>query len=204
MTGIVDPAMAGPDPSPEPLPTTPAVRWAAAAVGLAVFSLVMLFAFGGGDGDEPSSRVLGQRVPELRGMPVDGLAGYSVDPAGNPVEYDVDDLRGNWVLVNFFATWCPPCIAEHPELVELEKWGTDNDLHIVAVVFNDPNIAGVQQFFRSQGGNWPVIDEPRVAVDFQISQIPESFLVAPSGLVVEHYVGGLRASEVTATVEELR
>lgn len=202
MTGIVDPAT---DPTTaEPASSTSVVRWAATAVGMAVFSLIMLFAFGGGRDDEPSSRVLGQRVPELRGMPVEGLAGYSVDLAGDPVEYDVDDQRGTWVLVNFFATWCPPCIAEHPELVDLEAWGVDNELRIVAVVFNDPNIAGVQQFFSTQGGDWPVIDEPGVAIDFQIAQIPESFLVAPSGLVVEHYVGGLRAAEVIATVEELR
>lgn len=204
MTNLADSSASDFSTPPVPEPSTTRVRRIAALVGVAVFALVMLFAFGGTEDAGTSSGVLGRRVPEIRGVPIDGLAGYSVDAAGTPIEYDVDDHRGDWVLVNFFATWCPPCIAEHPELVELEAWGADNDLEIVAIVFNDPNISGVQQFFREQGGNWPVIDEPRVAVDFQISQIPESFLVAPSGLVVEHYVGGLVAGEVTATVEELR
>lgn len=203
MTGLVDPSTAEFTAPPGSDPRSTRVRWIAATVGVAVFALIMLFALGGTEDSGSSSGVLGRRVPEIRGMPIDGLAGYSVDPAGSPIEYDVDDHRGNWVLVNFFATWCPPCIAEHPELVELEAWGAGNDLEIVAIVFNDPNISGIQQFFGEQGGNWPVIDEPRVAVDFQIAQIPESFLVAPSGLVVEHYVGGLDATDVITTVEEL-
>lgn len=203
MTGLVDASTAEFTAPPESDSRSTRVRWIAATVGVAVFALIMLFAIGGTEDSGSPSGVLGGRVPEIRGMPIDGLAGYSVDPAGTPIVYEIDDHRGDWVLVNFFATWCPPCIAEHPELVELEAWGAGNDLEIVAVVFNDPNISGIQQFFGEQGGKWPVIDEPRVAVDFQIAQIPESFLVAPSGLVVEHYVGGLDATEVIATVEEL-
>ncbi|MFW2383317.1 MAG: TlpA family protein disulfide reductase [Acidimicrobiales bacterium] len=179
------------------------IRTIAIVVGVVIVGLVGLLAFGGSDLGAQPNATLGKRVPLVQGMPIEGLAGTSVNQAGEPVAYSIDAKTGQWTLVNFFATWCTGCIVEHPELVKLEAWGTDNDLGIVAVVFDDPNTGAIQRFFTEQGGNWPVLDSPRSAVDFQISQIPESFLVAPNGLVVEHYVGGLSAAEVQATIAEL-
>lgn len=166
--------------------------WAAlAGVGLLAFVAVLAFGGGGGDGNGTTS-LLGRRVPEVAGAVLD------LDDPATPsgVEYDIDDRRGRWVLVNFFATWCPPCIAEHPELVALEEWGAANgQLDVVSVVFNDSSEA-VAEFFAERGGTWPVLDEASVAVDFQISQIPESFLVDPNGLVVAHFVSGIEAEQV--------
>jgi len=136
-------------------------------------------------------------------MPIEGLAGTSVNSVGDPIAYSIDADAGNWVLVNFFATWCTGCIVEHPELVALESWGQDNDLNLVAVLFDDPNSEAIREFFEREGGDWPVLESPRSAIDFQISQIPESFLVAPNGQVVEHYIGGLEAARVQETIREL-
>ncbi len=191
--------------SVEPPPSSGpgAIRIVAIVVGVVVVGLVGLLAFGDSDlGAEPNA-TLGKRVPLVQGIPIAGLEGTSVNQAGEPVTYSIDAKTGEWTLVNFFATWCAGCIVEHPELVELEAWGQTNNLGIVAVVFDDPNTEAIKAFFAERGGNWPVLNSPRSAVDFQISQIPESFLVAPSGLVVEHYIGGLSAAEVQATISEL-
>ena len=91
-------------------------RVAAAIVGVLVVAMIALLARGGvGDQPERVNSILGQRVPLMAGVAVDGT------------DYNIDDLRGEWVLVNFFGTWCPPCVAEHPELVELEQWGVRNE-----------------------------------------------------------------------------
>lgn len=181
-----------------------AIQSVAMGVGVVVFALIMLLAFGGGGaGDSPGSSVLGQRVPRVTGMPIENLAGYSVDADGAARIYDIDEHRGEWVLVNFFATWCPPCIAEHPELVALETWGTENNLTVAAVVFNDPDTTAIQEFFAREGGDWPVFRSAGTAVDFQVAQIPESFLVAPNGQVIEHFIGGLSADDVQLTITEL-
>lgn len=164
-------------------------RVTAGVVGVLVLAMVALLAFGapGGEFDRESS-LLGKRVPAMTGQAVDGRA------------YDIDDLRGEWVLVNFFGTWCPPCVAEHPELVELETWGEDNTrLSLVSVAFND-RPEDVQQFFDDFGGSWPVLDDANLSVSFEIAQVPESFLIAPSGLVVQHFVGGIRADDVQASI----
>lgn len=164
-------------------------RKIAAVVGVIVIAMIALLARGGvGEQPEEANSLLGLRVPAMAGEAVDGRS------------YDIDDLRGEWVLVNFFGTWCPPCVAEHPELVELEQWGEANDrLSLVSVAFND-NPADVQQFFDDFGGEWPVLDDANLSVAFEISNVPESFLIAPSGLVVQHFIGGIVAGDVTQSI----
>ena len=164
-------------------------RKVAAVVGLIVLAMIALLARGGvGEQVDAANSLLGERVPLMVGEAVDGR------------EYDIDDLRGEWVLVNFFGTWCPPCVAEHPELVELEQWGEGNDrLSLVSVAFND-NPADVQRFFDDFGGEWPVLDDANLSVAFEISNVPESFLIAPSGLVVQHFIGGIVAGDVQESI----
>lgn len=183
-------------------PASNSIRAVAIGIGVVVVGLIALLAFGGGDQLTERNGTLGKRVPLVQGMPLEGLAGTSVNVDGEPVAYSIDAQNGSWVLVNFFATWCAGCIVEHPELVALDDWGQSNNLSLVAVVFDDADTPAIQQFFRDRGGNWPVLRSPRSAIDFEISLIPESFLVAPSGLVVEHYIGGLSAADVQATIEE--
>lgn len=163
-------------------------RRIAALVGVGLIGLVVLFAVSGNSLQADRSRLLGRRVPELAGLTL----------AGD--KYNIDDSRGNWVLVNFFATWCVGCVREHPELVELEDWGRANTLDIVSVVFDDDSDR-VQDFFDTRGGDWPVLQDSSAAVTFQIAQIPESFLVSPAGVVVQHSVGGISADDIIAAIE---
>lgn len=157
---------------------------------MVVLGLVALFAVGSGeDEDAGTSDLLGGRVPLVAGSTLDGGT------------YDIDDARGDWVLVNFFATWCPGCIAEHPELIAFDEWGEETGrAEVVAVVFNDPPDA-VASFFSENGGDWPVLDEPSVPVAFQVSRIPESFLVSPSGQVVQHVRGEVDAAALISAIE---
>lgn len=181
----------GEDPKPAPPASSgmgPA-RVTSIVVGVLVAALIVLFAFGRDDVAERGSGLLGTRAAPVNGEALNGGS------------FDIDDHRGSWVLVNFFATWCPPCVAEHPDLVELEAWGEERgDLQLVSVVFNDPPDA-VARFFDERGGTWPVIDNPTVAVDYRVAQIPESFLVSPAGQVVLHVEGQLAASEIIRTIE---
>lgn len=166
-------------------------RRIATSVGVVLIALVALLAFAGGEDEENGvSALLRQRTPAVSGTTLDGQ------------QYDIDDHRGSWVLVNFFATWCPGCVNEHPDLVELEKWGADRgDVSLVSVVFNDP-VERVEEFFATKGGTWPVLNNPEVPVDFSVAQIPETFLVSPAGQVVLHVEGEVSASELIRFIEE--
>lgn len=170
-------------------PRSHTARWVAGAVGVLVAGLVVLLAIGPG-GDEETSELLGTRVPRVAGPTLDGGS------------YDIDNSRGRWVLVNFFATWCAPCISEHPELAAFDQWGSETgQAEVVAVVFNDP-VENVTAFFDENGGTWPVLDQPSLPVRFQVAQVPESFLVSPTGQVVQHIKGEVRADELIGLIEE--
>ncbi len=166
-------------------------RKIATTVGVVLVALIALLAFAGGE-DEVNgvSSLLQQRTPEVAGTALDGT------------EYNIDNHRGSWVLVNFFATWCPGCVNEHPDLVALEQWGKEEgDLSLVSVVFNDP-VERVEEFFAAQGGTWPVLNSPEVPVDFGVAQIPETFLVSPAGQVVLHVEGEVRAERIIELIEQ--
>ncbi len=164
-------------------------RIISSVVGLVVVGLIALLALGGPGTDVATSRLVDKRVPALQGETLDGGT------------YDIDAARGRWVLVNFFATWCPGCIDEHPDLVELEQYGKDTGaIEVVSIVFDD-DPDKVADLFAELGGTWPVLnDSGQLAVTFQIAQVPESFLVDPSGVVVAHATGGITADEIIAAI----
>lgn len=105
--------------------------------------------------------------------------------------FDLDALRGRWVVVNFFATWCTPCRVEHPELVAFADAHEEaGDASVVSVVFDDEP-ENVAAFFDEEGGSWPVVDGGGIILDWAVAQVPESFIVAPTGVVAAKVTGGV-------------
>ncbi|HEY8546438.1 MAG TPA: TlpA disulfide reductase family protein [Acidimicrobiales bacterium] len=126
------------------------------------------------------SPLIGRAAPAIEGRTLDGGT------------FDLDHHLGRWVVVNFFATWCRECRIEHPELAGLARDHAETgDLAVVSVVFDeDPDKA--RRFFEDNGGDWPVvIDDAGLAADYGVAKVPETYLVAPSGRVVEKLIGGV-------------
>lgn len=110
------------------------------------------------------------------------------------------------MLVNFFSTTCVPCIVEHSELVAFaEAHAPADDARVVSVAFDD-SAEAVEQFFREQGGGWPVLamHTGYVAVDWGVIAVPESYLVSPSGHVAAKAIGGVKADGLEALLAEAR
>ena len=108
-------------------------------------------------------------------------------------EFDLYERTGEWVLVNFFATWCTPCVAEHDDLAAFSNaHSVAGDASVVSVVFSDTT-KNVRAFFAKNGGDWPVVidDDGRIATDWGVTGVPESYLIAPDGVVRAKIVGGV-------------
>ena len=105
-----------------------------------------------------------------------------------------DLAGGKPVLLNFFASWCVPCVEEHPALLALSKAG----LPIWAIAYKDPADKAAQ-FIEHHGDPYQRIarDTPGlVAIDFGLSGVPESFLVDGAGIVRWHWAGPLDADVI--------
>jgi cytochrome c biogenesis protein CcmG/thiol:disulfide interchange protein DsbE len=137
----------------------------------------------------------------LIGLPAPGISGGTLQDR----TFDLDRSRGRWVLVNFFATWCVPCRNEHPELVAFQREHAQaGDADVVSVIYDDePGAAAA--FFDEAGGAWPVVLDPdgRLALDYGVAQVPESYLIAPDGTVVAKVIGGVTATGLDKLLADL-
>lgn len=139
------------------------------------------------------SQLIGQLAPAVAGETLDGGT------------FDLASHRGRWVIVNFFATWCTPCIVEHPELVTFQERHRElGDASVVSVVFDDdPDEA--RRFFEDRGGDWPVVvdGDRSIAVAYGVPQVPESFVVSPNGTVAQLFTGGVTAAQLDDVIEQI-
>ena len=104
------------------------------------------------------------------------------------------DLRGKVVIVNFWATWCPPCRAEIPDLIALQnKYG--DRLQVIGISQDEGPVDGVKRFVAAQRMNYPVVmTTPEVEKAFPgVSALPTSFILDREGRVVQRHVGLLNA-----------
>ena len=105
--------------------------------------------------------------------------------------FSVADQRGRWVVLNFFASWCTPCLEEHPQLQAFDAaHRAKGDAVLVSTTFDD-SAAKARKFFERHGGSWPVIDDPEnsIGVAYGVAQVPETFVISPNGTVVQRFAG---------------
>lgn len=178
--------------------TAPVVRprreiaaWIVAPIAIVLGLLVLLLATRNPNRAE-SSPLVGNLAPAIVGDTLDDGT------------YDLDELRGEWVVVNFFSTTCVPCIVEHPELVAFDEAHDAGDASVVSIAFDD-STSNVADFFEENGGDWPVVvsNVGNMAVSFGVTGVPESYLVAPSGVVAAKFIGGITKSDMEDTIAAL-
>lgn len=116
----------------------------------------------------------------------------------------LSDYRGQWVLVNYWATWCPPCREELPEL-EVFHRGAEGRAVVLGVNMEAIDGPALRAFVEQQFLSYPILvasDRPsRQQLVGPVEGLPTSYLVAPDGEVVAREVGPVTAEAISAFIE---
>ncbi len=105
-----------------------------------------------------------------------------VDLEGNQVS--LSDFRGETVFINFWATWCPPCRAEMPEIEAIYQEYTDKDVVVIGVDLWESDDV-VRQYIQEGGYSWTFVTDTtgEVTVSYKITGIPTSFFIDREGII---------------------
>lgn len=112
----------------------------------------------------------------------------------------LSDFRGEWVLLNFWATWCPPCVKEMPYLEEIA--GT-RDVRVLGVNFNEDE-ATTREFVSEHGITFPILMDPDdvTLLVYGVRGLPRTFAIAPDGSIAASFVGELNPARVDAWLDD--
>ena len=125
---------------------------------------------------------------------------------GSPLK--LSDLKGKVVLLNFWATWCPPCREEIPSMIKLNKAMTGKPFQMVAVSIDEGGKPAIESFFQtSDFSDLPTYTDPdsRAAKAYDITGVPETFVINKNGIIVKKVIGPLAwdSPDVAAFLEGL-
>ncbi len=109
----------------------------------------------------------------------------------------LSDFKGKWVVLNYWATWCPPCLEEIPELEMFHESHKDKDAVVLGMNMESIGIESLKTFIKENFISYPVI--PNINSQHVVGKIPglpTTYLVSPQGNVVASQVGAVTAEMI--------
>ena len=146
--------------------------------------------------DTVTSFAVDQPAPRFQTTTLDG------------VPFDLSRRKGSWVVLNFFASDCLPCKAEHPELVgfvDQQRLLGSNGAELYTVIKDDSD-ANVRKWFATNGGDWPILRDPNgaLSVSLGVAQVPETWIIDPQGVIVDRIPTTITAVGLSQLIQRYR
>ncbi len=136
-------------------------------------------------GAQASAETVDFTLPDLEGKP-----------------HKLSDYRGKWVVVNYWATWCPPCLEEIPELEVFHANHQDKDAVVLGVNMEEIDLESLKVFVDDQFISYPIL---RTGADSpgelgRVTGLPTSYLVSPAGELAARQVGPITADAIESFI----
>jgi DsbE subfamily thiol:disulfide oxidoreductase len=201
-------------PAPTPEPTTPALptkrrlsRRAAVVAFISVIGGLAIIVVGlmelqnrGTEGISGVSVADRQAAAQTENSPAPSFSMETLD--GGTVS--LDEMRGEIVVINFWATWCGPCRQEAPAFRRLSREYGSQGVRFLGINERDDR-ASAQAFVREFKLDYPSVFDPagRLAYDFALYAMPTTFVVDPDGIIRYRFVGYLTEADLRGAIEDL-
>lgn len=162
-----------------------------AGLGVVVPLIVLLVLNIGRDPHAISSPLVGRPAPPFALAPVGG---------GEPVS--LAQLQGRPVVLNFWATWCVPCVQEHPLLLSAAQQ-LGEEVQFFGIVYQDEE-ENARGWLRRHGSAYPSLVDPqsKTAIAYGIIGVPETYFIDPEGTIVAKHIGPLDGQTLMARLRE--
>ena len=115
------------------------------------------------------------------------------------------DYLGKVVVVNFWASWCGPCRAEHAALTETARQYAGKPAQFIGVLYIDRPTSAIQWIADMGGQSYPAVIDNRslTAIDYGVYGVPETFIVDPTGRIAYKHVGPVTESVLHHWIDSL-
>lgn len=132
-------------------------------------------------------------------------AAFTAERLDGSGKLSLADYAGKVVVLNFFASWCPPCKEENPALVRVWERYRTSDVVVIGIVYED-TIEKARAYVDGNGVTWPtVLDaDGRIAFAYGVRGPPETYFIGTDGILAHLRIGPISEAELVDRIDKLR